>query len=51
VLALHAAQDLLSRDVVAVDLRNPSRPTIRMSVAAKEELTRIRTLSTGAPSR
>ena len=51
VLALHAAQDLLSRDVVAVDLRNPSRPTIRMSAAAKEELTRIRTLSTGAPSR
>jgi cell division protein FtsQ len=51
VLALHAAQDLLSRDVVLVDLRNPTRPTIRMSPAAMEEFHRNRSLSTGASSR
>jgi len=50
VLALHAAQDLLSRDIVSVDLRNPSRPTIRLTEAAKEEFRRIRSLSTGASS-
>lgn len=51
VLALHAAQDLLSRDVVSVDLRNPSRPTIRLSATAMEEFHSIRSLSTGASSR
>jgi cell division protein FtsQ len=51
VLALHAAQDLLSRDVVRVDLRNPARPTIRLSEAAMEEFHRNRSLSTGALSR
>ena len=51
VLALHAAQDLLSRDVVRVDVRNPSRPTIRMTEAAMEEFHRNRSLSTGASRR
>ncbi|WP_245243078.1 cell division protein FtsQ/DivIB [Pararhodobacter sp. SW119] len=48
VLALHAAQDLLSRDIEIVDLRNPSRPTIRMTPAAMEALHQIRGVSTGA---
>lgn len=42
VLALDAAQDLLARDVVAVDMRNPLRPTLRLSPDAATELTRIR---------
>lgn len=31
VLALNEAQDLLSRDVTHIDIRNPDRPTLRMS--------------------
>jgi cell division protein FtsQ len=48
VLALHAAQDLLSRDVVRVDMRNPARPTIRLTETAMDEFHNIRSLSTGA---
>ncbi len=48
VLALHTAQDLLSRDVVRVDMRNPARPTIRLTETAMEEFHHIRSLSTGA---
>lgn len=42
VLALEAAQGLLARDVAAVDLRDPGRPTIRLSQPAMAELHRIR---------
>ncbi|HHX90226.1 MAG TPA: cell division protein FtsQ, partial [Paracoccus sp.] len=42
VLALEAAQGLLARDVGAVDLRDPGRPTIRLSQPAMAELHRIR---------
>ncbi|MFQ6549563.1 cell division protein FtsQ/DivIB [Aestuariibius sp. 2305UL40-4] len=42
VIALHEAQDVLERDVIAVDLRNPRRLTIRMSPAAAETLRETR---------
>lgn len=48
VMALDQAQDLLSRDVVLVDMRKPSRPTLRLTAAAMDELARIRVLKTGA---
>ncbi|MFN3955201.1 MAG: cell division protein FtsQ/DivIB [Pararhodobacter sp.] len=51
VLALDAVQDLLARDVQAVDLRDPSRPTIRMSQPAMAELHRIRNQATGVQNR
>lgn len=37
-MALNGAQDLLGRDVVDVDLRNPARPTLRLSQAAQAEV-------------
>ena len=40
VIALHQASDLLGRDVVSVDMRNPARPTVRMSETAVEEMRR-----------
>jgi cell division protein FtsQ len=36
IIALDAAEGLLSRDIVAVDLRLPHRPTLRLSPAAAE---------------
>ncbi|MCC5986376.1 MAG: cell division protein FtsQ/DivIB [Pararhodobacter sp.] len=52
VLALdNAPSDLLSRDVVAVDMRNPGRPTIRLSQPAMTELHRIRSLESGVRNR
>lgn len=38
VIALHAAQDMLERDVLLVDMRNASRPTLRLSPAAAQAL-------------
>lgn len=43
VLALDDAQDLLARDVLAVDLRNPTRPVLHVSPGAIETLRAIRT--------
>lgn len=51
VLALDTAQDLMARDVLAVDLRDPARPTIRLSQAATTELHRIRLQETGVRNR
>lgn len=34
VIALNEAQDMLGRDIVAVDMRNANRPTLRLSAAA-----------------
>ncbi|MCV2881337.1 cell division protein FtsQ/DivIB [Actibacterium sp. XHP0104] len=48
VIALAQADDLLDRDLIAVDMRNPARPTLRMAQGAVEELRRIRTLEAGA---
>lgn len=45
------AQQLLSRDVLDVDMRQPSRPTLRLTPGAMAELTRNRSQSQGAPRR
>lgn len=42
VLALDEAQDLFERDITHIDMRNPARPTLRMSAPALEELRQIR---------
>lgn len=44
VLALHATQNVLSRDIVTLDYRNALRPTVRMSQAAQSEWRRIKNL-------
>jgi cell division septal protein FtsQ len=41
-LALDDAQDLLARDVLAVDLRNPTRPVLHVSQGAIETMRAIR---------
>lgn len=41
-LALHQAQDLLARDVSVVDLRMPTRPTVRLAEGALNTLYSIR---------
>lgn len=51
VLALDGAQGLLARDVSVVDLRDASRPTIRLSQPAMAELHRIRNQVSGVPNR
>lgn len=40
VIALNAAQDMLSRDVAVVDMRNANRPTLRMNQEAAAALRR-----------
>ncbi len=47
VIALNQAQELLSRDVVAVDMRLGHRPTVRLADIAVTELWRIRGYSVG----
>lgn len=42
VIALEQAQDMLSRDIVAADFRNPSRPILQVSADAMEILRSIR---------
>lgn len=51
VLALDAAQDLLARDISVVDLRDATRPTIRLSQPAMAELHRIRSQASGVQNR
>lgn len=41
VIALNAAQDMLSRDVAVVDMRNTERPTLRMNEEAAAALRRV----------
>jgi cell division septal protein FtsQ len=43
ILALDDAQDLLARDVLSVDLRNPTRPMLHVTPGALETLRAIRT--------
>lgn len=38
VIALHAAQDLLNRDIVVIDMRNGQRPTVRLGALAVTSL-------------
>lgn len=47
VIAMHYAHDLLSRDLAVVDLRDPARPTLRMTENAVRELARIRQTAAG----
>lgn len=49
VIAMHQAVDMLERDLVAVDLRLPHRPTLRMTDGAVQELLRIRAIEAGEP--
>ena len=41
VVALHLAQDMLSRDIAVVDMRNAGRPTVRLGGMAVTSLHRI----------
>ncbi|WP_084353379.1 cell division protein FtsQ/DivIB [Primorskyibacter flagellatus] len=47
VIAMHQAVDMLSRDLVTVDLRLSNRPTVRMTSVAVEELWRMKSLEFG----
>lgn len=49
VIAMDQAVDMLERDLVAVDLRLPQRPTLRMTDGAVRELLRIRAIEAGEP--
>lgn len=49
VIAMDQAVDMLARDLVAVDLRLPERPTLRMTDGAVRELLRIRAIEAGEP--
>lgn len=44
-LALDQAEDLLARDILAVDLRVPQRPVLRLAPFATSELRRLRGLT------
>ena len=50
VIALHQAEDLLSRDVTVIDMRNGARPVLRLSADAITELRRLRTVLQGEDS-
>ena len=47
IVAMDQAVDMLARDIAAVDLRLPARPTIRMNENAVQELLRIRAIEAG----
>ncbi len=47
VMSLHSDEDLLNRDVVVVDMRNPERPVLRLSENAVQELRRLRAIVRG----
>jgi len=42
VIVLSHNQDLLNRDIQSVDMRNPSRPTLRLGPGAHDEIRRIK---------
>lgn len=48
VIALEKAQDILSRDLLIADMRNPSRPILQISSGAMETLRDIRSQTTEA---
>lgn len=48
VLALDEVQDMLARDLVAVDMRLAARPTIRMNPRAVEDWWRVTKMTVGA---
>jgi cell division protein FtsQ len=46
-IAMDQAVDMLSRDLLAVDLRLPQRPTVRISEQAVQEFWRIKEIEAG----
>lgn len=48
VIALEQAQDLLARDLIAADMRNPARPVLQISEGAMETIRAIRSQNTEA---
>lgn len=42
VLALHNAQDILSRDIIAIDIRDNKKPILRLSPSALDGLKKLR---------
>ncbi len=50
VMLLEQTQELLDRDIVAVDMRNINRPTLRLSAPAAADLRRIKISEFGGPS-
>jgi cell division protein FtsQ len=47
VIVLNEAQDMLARDLVAIDMRNEHRPTIRLTEHAVEEVRNIKAIELG----
>lgn len=43
-IALHRAQDMLGRDVASIDLRNPSRPILKLGIDARNTIREARGL-------
>ncbi|WP_212523604.1 cell division protein FtsQ/DivIB [Actibacterium sp. MT2.3-13A] len=48
VIALDGAEDMLTRDLLAVDMRNSARPTLRLAPRAVEEYRRLQLIEAGA---
>lgn len=48
VIALAQAEDMLARDLIAVDMRNSARPTVRLAPNAVEEYRRFQLIEAGA---
>ncbi|KAB6714432.1 MULTISPECIES: cell division protein FtsQ/DivIB [Roseobacteraceae] len=51
VMALDQAKDLLGRDVKAVDMRRPNRPTLQLTEAAQDEMRRLQSVELGVSFR
>jgi cell division protein FtsQ len=47
VMAMHASDDLLARDVTVVDMRDPRRPMLRLTEHALSELERLKKTAAG----
>ena len=47
VMGLHQADDILTRDVSVVDMRNGTRPVLRLGDFARNELKRLRAMENG----
>jgi len=50
IFALHAAQDILSRDVAVVDVRDGQKPILRLSAPALDGLKKLRLIANGEDS-
>ncbi|WP_371171020.1 cell division protein FtsQ/DivIB [Aliiroseovarius sp. 2305UL8-7] len=47
VIALDQAQEVMARDLIVVDMRNPQRPTLRLAENAVDELRRMQGIEVG----